>query len=266
MRAPTLPTLILATALLGSLAPRGAAQAARAPDGVPAVSVPGGAFVPMYLQPGAQGAVRVTPFRLDAVPVSRARFAAFVAAEPRWRRDRAAAALAGRDYLAGWPLPERPDEATADRPVTQVSWFAARAFCAWAGGRLPTTDEWEYAAGFDPDGRRAGGTSAHRAAVLRWYHGRPGPRALPAVGTTDRNGLGLHDLHGLVWEWTADFNNQMVTGAGRDDRGLDRQLFCAAASAGATDPTDYAAFLRYSFRATLDGGHGGEGLGFRCAY
>ena len=123
-------------------------------------------------------------------------------------------------------------------------------------------------AGARPDGSRAAGTEerlSHERA-LQLHGRRPEPHALPPVGRTFRNDLGVWDLHGLVWEWTDDFNAEMLSGAGRDDRGLDRELFCAAGSAGVSDPSDYAAFLRASFRASLDGTRGGLTLGFRCAY
>ncbi len=209
----------------------------------------------------------VAPFRLDALPVTAADFRAFVATAPEWRPGIAAPVLVGGDYLGSWegPLDPGTRRGPPARPVTQVSWFAARAYCRAAGGRLPTTDEWEYAASFPEEGW-AGDRAGLRRRFLALHAGRPRPDVLPAVGNAFRNALGVRDLHGLVHEWTEDFNHQMLSGAGRDDRGLDRQLFCAAASAGVPDPSDYAAFLRTSLRASLDGTEGSLGVGFRCAY
>lgn len=59
---------------------------------------------------------------------------------PKWRRDSVKAVFAGDGYLANWPTPQDAGTDRA-RPVTSVSWFAARAYCADAGKRLPTMDE-----------------------------------------------------------------------------------------------------------------------------
>lgn len=229
------------------------------------VRIPAGAYTPQYAT--GEGAVSVEGFALDLVPVTVEAFLDFVERSPEWRRDRVARVFADTAYLGSWAGPLDPglgDDALR-RPVTEVSWFAARAYCAWRGARLPTTAEWEYAAAASETEADAFGDPAFDRWLLSLYGSRPGPDELPPVGRTFRNAYGVWDLHGLVWEWTADFNNQMLTGAGRDDRGLDRQLFCAAGSAGATDLKDYAAFLRYSFRSSLEGAYAGRLLGFRCA-
>lgn len=242
-----------------------AGQRAGAAGGAGRVLVPGGIYHPLYATPADTGGVAVASFPMDVHPVTTGDFAAFVAAEPRWRRDQAPRALVGPGYLASWQDARTPAAGSPDRPVTEVSWFAARAYCAWTGGRLPTTDEWEYAAQASASGPGAFRDADFNRRVLALLQARPSPDALPPVGTTDRNAFGLSDMHGLVWEWTSDFNNETLTGAGRDDRGLDRQLFCAAGSSGATDLSNYAGFLRWAYRSSLDGTTGAPGLGFRCA-
>ncbi|MFW5951812.1 MAG: formylglycine-generating enzyme family protein, partial [Gemmatimonadota bacterium] len=151
----------------------------------------------------------------------------------------------------------------AEAPVTQVSWFAARAYCGWEGRRLPTVDEWEYAARADERRADAMRDPAHKARILDLYTQRPDTP--PAVGSTFENVYGIHDLHGLVWEWIRDFNTVTV---GTDSRGTsqrDDKLYCAAGAEGATDVENYAAFLRYAFRASLKGRSTSAALGFRCA-
>lgn len=255
--------------------------AAGEPDAT--VRLPSGRYTPAFAAPGAPP-VRVHAFTLEAHPVTVGEYLVFVAEHPEWRRSAAPAVAAGPGYLASWRDDLTPDDdgAGLDRPVTGVSWFAAAAYCRDRGGRLPTTDEWEYAAssaaggrpGPAPDPGEAGALPAPDAAsppdftaALRAVHGMRASRAhLPRVGATWVSDHGVWDLHGIVWEWTADFNSRLATGAGRDDQGLDRQLFCAAGSTGATDRTDYVAFLRFAFRTSLSGADAGPELGFRCAY
>lgn len=227
-----------------------------------AVAVAAGSYRPLLVT--AEPEVAVDGFRLDAVAVTRGDYLAFVTAHPEWRRGEAAPLFVGDDYLADWNDALEPGGAL-DRPATEVSWFAARAFCSAHGGRLPSTDEWEYVASLPEAGQDTTRATLHTR-FLRLHQQRPRPGQLPPVGQTVRNVLGIHDLHGVVWEWTSDFNNQMLTGSGRNDRGLDRGLFCAAGSVGVPDPSDYAGFLRSSHRATLEGSEGGLLLGFRCAY
>jgi sulfatase modifying factor 1 len=223
--------------------------------------IPGGSYVPQFVNGPAR--VRVAPFAIDRMPVTRADYLAFIRSDPRWRRGQVRGVYAGPAYLGDWAGPLAPG-AAADlrRPVTQVSWFAARAYCAWRGKRLPMTDEWEYVARASETRRDA---TADRAFVARLLGMTTRRRTGAVVGSTFRNAYGVWDLHGLVWEWTADFNSLMVSDDSRATSGRDHPLFCAAGVIGATDPNDYPAYLRYGFRATLEGRTTEAGLGFRCA-
>lgn len=284
--------LIAAAILLPGPGPVGGAAVAaqNAPAMAPAtgtvgvpVPIPAGSYTPAFAAPGAPP-VQVAAFALDAHPVTVREYLAFVEEHPEWRRSAAARVVAGSGYLASWLDDLTPDatQAARDRPVTGVSWFAASAYCHARGGRLPTTHEWEYAASGVAGGRPGpaldpGGDGAPAAfaaasppdftAALRALHGlRTARTRLPRAGVTWVSNHGVWDMHGVVWEWTSDFNSRMATGAGRDDQGLDRQLFCAAGSTDATDRSDYVAFLRFAFRTSLSGADGGPELGFRCAH
>ncbi|MGW6117985.1 formylglycine-generating enzyme family protein [Nocardia sp. NPDC055165] len=119
---------------------------------------------------------------------------------------------------ASWWAPEGPGSdisARAQHPVVHVSWRDAQAYCRWAGTRLPTEAEWEYAArgGLDqaryPWGDELAPDGSHRCNIFR---GRfpahntadDGYRGTAPVDAFAPNGFGLHNMVGNVWEWCAD--------------------------------------------------------------
>jgi formylglycine-generating enzyme len=229
------------------------------------VAVPGGLYMPFLrvkvldANNAAASARRVDAFRLDAEPVTNAGFLEFVTAHPQWRKSRIKALFAEERYLKRWPSDLELADATArDEPVTNISWFAAEAYCKARGLRLPTTEQWEYA--LADDGR---GQDAVRALSLEWFSKPNGARP-PAVGGP-ANGLGLRDMVGLVWEWTLDFEAYARTGESRVSDGKDSINFCGGGAAGVADASDYPAFMRYSMRASLKADYTANNLGFRCA-
>jgi len=228
-----------------------------------AVAVPAGSYRPLYGRPG-DGAVRVEAFRIDREPVTRGEFLAFVERHPEWRRSRVRPLFAARDrYLAGWRGDLGAGDATdLRRPVTEVSWFAARAYCAAQGKRLPTVHEWEYVAAASAARRDAAREPGFIQTLVERYAARTLP--LPVVAASDANAYGVRGLH-AAWEWTEDFNGVLVSDDSRGVGGRDHDLFCASAAIGAVDPSNYPAFLRYAVRAGLSARGTMTTLGFRCA-
>ena len=231
------------------------------------VTLPAGAYRQLFRSATEPKLIPVQAFRMDVCPVTNADFVEFVRANPQWRRSRVKRLFADEGYLQHWlgDLELGSDPDIGRQPVVFVSWFAAKAFCAWAGGRLPGTAEWEYAAaaGFTTgDGARE---PEFARAISTWYSA-PAPPKLPIVGLGRPNHFGVRDLHGLIWEWTSDFNSALVTGDARGDTGLERQFFCGAGSLDAADRTNFPAFLRFGFRSSLKAGYTVHNLGFRCAW
>ena len=67
-------------------------------------------------------------------------------------------------------------------------------------------------------------------------------------------------MQGLIWEWTEDCNSSLLSSGSAD-----ANMFCSGAAIGTSDPSDYAAFLRYGLRTSLQAKFSLHNLGFRCA-
>jgi formylglycine-generating enzyme len=243
------------------------------------VDLPGGSFrmgsTSFYPEEAPIHTVAVEPFAMERHPVTNAQFAEFVAATGYVTvaeqpidaalfpgvQDLRAGAMVFRptpglvdlrdwrqwwDWVPGanWCHPFGPDSDIADRadhPVVQVAYPDAAAYARWAGRRLPTEAEWEYAAcggstgdsltyswgdEAKPDGRLMANTWQGRFpyrndGALGWVGTSP-------VGTFPPNVFGLVDMIGNVWEWTTtEFSGH---------HRLDRPPKSCCAPAGSADP------------------------------
>jgi len=228
--------------------------------------VHGGILQPFYPPTPKESEIPVATFYLDRTPVTNAQFLDFVKRHPEWRRDRIKGIFADERYLAHWSTPMALGPHTfPQQPVTQVSWFAARAYCAAHQKVLPTANQWEFAAQASdvaPDAHR---DMAWRQRVLEWYT-RPAPAQLPHVDAGTPNFYGLVDLHGLVWEWVADYNGNLIAADNRENAtSPEKNRFCGAGAQVATEKEDYATFMRMAFRSALKASYTVANLGFRCA-
>jgi serine/threonine protein kinase len=195
--------------------------------------------------------VALTPFEISLAPVTNREYRAYI-------------------ERTGNPLPrwnDHPEFGADDHPVVGISWYEARAYADWIGGRLPTEAEWECAA-------KAG------AKVLRYPWGDDPPGATranidglseattPVHGYVNgRNALGLWDMCGNVWEWCLDswdekfyrtFRNGTLDPVNEEESGL------RAIRGGSYD--SFASMGRCSFRHFAPAGEARPDIGMRIVF
>ena len=262
MRASSASVVALAGAVVATAAP-----AAIGLTDTRMVAVPAGLYQPFFQTRPAKGRapvesppMKIAAFRMDTLPVTNRQFLEFVREHPQWRRSQIKPLFADQRYLAKWRSDlELSDPDAASEPVTNVSWFAAEAYCEARGLRLPTTEQWDYALA---DQGRDRDNIAQRS--LEWFS-TPTPKHLGAVGHGAPNGFGLYDMVGLVWEWTLDANSFMIGTEQRNTSSKDDAQFCGGGSVGVSNPADYPAFMRYALRTSLSATYTVDNVGFRCA-
>lgn len=232
----------------------------------------GDGFRSVLSEDSAGAASHVAPFALQRLPVTNGEYLEFVRTHPEWQRGQVSPTLADGRYLRHWYRPlELGPQVRPDQPVTNVSWFAARAYCESRQARLPAWIEWEFAAAADEHVADARQDPVRRQTILEALTRPPGA-PLPAVGLKPPNLYGVYDLQGVVWEWVEDFDTLFMPRghsehehAGMTMAPGDTAMSCGAAALSVSDPENYPMILRLAVLSSVSRNSTTSDLGFRCA-
>src|SRR5262245_53763395 len=162
-------------------------------------------------------------FWIDVDEVTNESYRRFLIANPSWQKGRIESRFHDGNYLKTWTGTEFP-AGKGDASVVWVSWHAASAFARWAGKRLPTEAEWEYAARSGTRTRYWWGTAFDASRVA--------PNAAGAGSAATKSAWNISSMLGGVWEWTSSAYRPYPyrSADGREEAGADPRVKRGGAS------------------------------------
>jgi len=236
-------------------------------DGAPMIRVPAGQF-PMGVPKGDRDGgrdeyprhdVQLDAYYIDKYEVTHGRYEKFVKA-------------------TGHRIPENPknskrtlwsdhlSDTLAERPVINVDWHDADAYCRWAGKRLPTEAEWEKAARGTDDRRFPWGNMEPTHKHLNYNQQWQGEKTLMPVGSYEagKSPFGVYDMAGNVWEWVADWYDPLYyeKSPPTNPKGPEAGTYKVLRSSGWSVETP---LVRLFTRVKSDPVNRNDSTGFRCA-
>ncbi|MFK8276084.1 SUMF1/EgtB/PvdO family nonheme iron enzyme [Capnocytophaga cynodegmi] len=160
--------------------------------------------------------VTLSSFKISKHEITNAQYAKFLTAKGN-QRENGAIWYQGKDIVKeGNSFKARVGR--ENYPVVFVTWHGAKAYAEWVGGSLPTEAQWEYAARGGNKSKGYTYSGSNNIGEVAWYLNNSGGR-LHEVGTKKPNELGIYDMSGNVWEWTADLHGRYVTTPQTDPTG-----------------------------------------------
>ena len=217
--------------------------------------VPAGPFA----MGSARRDIHLDAFYLDVTPVTNEQFKVFLDATGYRPQDEDA-----NRFLSHWRN-DRIPRGEERHPVVYVSWLDARAYCTWAGLRLPTEAEWEKAAR-GTDGRKYPWGRVEPTATHANFGRRDGATTPVGAFPDGASPYGILDLAGNVWEWCEDVEDETFyeTGPTRNPKNTHRTRRAHHVMRGGSwmyDASSLRTFARIGFEAR----YRFAGGGFRCA-
>jgi sulfatase modifying factor 1 len=252
------------------------------------VLIPGGIFTmgspesePLRVSDEKQHEVTLSAFRLSKYEISNIQYATFLNANDiRSNGINTKGAYPGQVLIfqaAGWGLiwadnQWRPVEGKENNPVVNVTWFGAQEFATYAGGRLPTESEWEYACrGGSTTPFYTGSCLDNKQANYEWSFPYTGcsnsdinnPEQTQSVYSYAPNAYGLHNMYGNAYEWCSDWYGAYPTGAQTNPTGPATGTSRVIRGGGWDD---YAQYCRSANRFNSGPGSSINQFGFRLAF